>query len=82
MDQTARARLFQQMHLGPEILVIANAWDAASARLRGCGHACGRQCEDCIQPRYPDNEFIPREVLLAATLLRSRVLRAGLDKSG
>jgi 2-methylisocitrate lyase-like PEP mutase family enzyme len=33
MDQTAKARLFQQMHLGPEILVIANAWDAASARV-------------------------------------------------
>jgi len=33
MDQVARARLFRQMHLGPEILVIANAWDAASARV-------------------------------------------------
>ena len=28
-----QGRLFQQMHLGPEILVIANAWDAASARV-------------------------------------------------
>jgi hypothetical protein len=33
MDPTAKGRLFQQMHLGPEILVIANAWDAASARV-------------------------------------------------
>ena len=29
----AKARLFRQMHLGPEILVIANAWDAGSARV-------------------------------------------------
>ena len=29
----AKARLFRQMHLGPELLVIANAWDAGSARV-------------------------------------------------
>jgi 2-methylisocitrate lyase-like PEP mutase family enzyme len=32
MDQVAKAKAFQQLHLGPEILVIANAWDAGSAR--------------------------------------------------
>ena len=47
-DTAAKARLFQRLHLGPEILVIANAWDAASARVFeqagiravGTGSAC------------------------------------------
>ena len=34
MDNIAKDRLFEQMHLGPEILVITNAWDARSAQLR------------------------------------------------
>ena len=70
MDTIAKARLFQQMHLGPEILLIANAWDAASARVfedagvRAVGTGSGGIA---FSHGYPDNEFIPRDVLLAAT---------------
>lgn len=31
MSQIARAELFHQLHEGPEVLVLPNAWDAASA---------------------------------------------------
>src|SRR5258705_10324278 len=70
MDQVAKARLFQQMHLGPEILVIANAWDAASARIfedAGMRAVGTGSAGIAFAHGYPDNEFLPREVLLAAT---------------
>lgn len=70
MDQVARARLFRQMHLGPEILVIANAWDAASARVfedTGIRAVGTGSAGIAFSHGYPDNEYIPREVLLAAT---------------
>ncbi|MBL8772753.1 MAG: isocitrate lyase/phosphoenolpyruvate mutase family protein [Phenylobacterium sp.] len=31
MDQAAKARAFHELHQGPEVLVLANVWDAASA---------------------------------------------------
>src|SRR5580698_4428643 len=56
------------LHLGPEILVVCNAWDAGSARVfeaagakaiastsAGCANAQG----------YPDGEKLPRDELLA-----------------
>jgi 2-methylisocitrate lyase-like PEP mutase family enzyme len=70
MDQVAKARLFRQMHLGPEILIIANAWDAASARVfeEAGARAVGTGSAGiAFSHGYPDNEFIPREVILAAT---------------
>ncbi len=70
MDQVAKARLFQQMHLGPEILVIANAWDAASARVfeeAGVRAVGTGSAGIAFSHGYPDNEFIPRDVLLRAT---------------
>lgn len=69
MDAIAKAKLFQQLHAGPRILVIANAWDAASARVFedagikavGTGSAGIAFCHG-----YPDGEIIPRDVMLAA----------------
>lgn len=70
MDQLQKAQLFQRMHLGPEILVIANAWDAASARIfEDAGiHAVGTGSAGiAFSHGFPDNEFIPKDVLLTAT---------------
>lgn len=33
MSQVAKAQLFKSLHEGPEVLVLANAWDAASAAI-------------------------------------------------
>lgn len=70
MDQVARARIFQQLHLGPEILVIANAWDAASARVfedAGVRAVGTGSAGIAFSHGYPDNEFVPKDVILAAT---------------
>src|ERR1700682_4392963 len=70
MDLVAKARAFQQMHLGPEILIIANAWDAASARVfehAGMRAVGTGSAGIAFSHGYPDNEFIPREVILTAT---------------
>ncbi|MEQ1518899.1 MAG: isocitrate lyase/phosphoenolpyruvate mutase family protein [Usitatibacteraceae bacterium] len=70
LEQIAKAKLFQQMHLGPAILVIANAWDAASARvfeqagIRAIGTG---SAGIAFSHGYPDNEKIPRDVVLNAT---------------
>ena len=70
MDQADKAKLFQQLHRGSQILVIANAWDAASARvfedagMRAIGTG---SAGIAFSHGYPDNERIPREVILAAT---------------
>ena len=70
MVQIARALAFQRMHLGPEILVIANAWDAASARVfeqAGIRAVGTSSAGIAFSHGYPDNERIAREVLLGAT---------------
>jgi 2-methylisocitrate lyase-like PEP mutase family enzyme len=70
MDSRARAELFQKLHLGPEILVIANAWDAASARIfedAGVKAVGTGSAGIAFSHGYPDNELVPREVILAAT---------------
>ncbi len=70
MDQVAKARLFQELHLGPRILVITNAWDAASARVfedAGAAAVGTGSAGIAFSHGYPDNEFLPREVLLTTT---------------
>ncbi len=70
MDQIAKAKAFQQFHQGPQILVIANAWDAASARIfeHAGMRAIGTGSAGVAYSHgYPDNERIPRDVILAAT---------------
>ncbi len=70
MDARAKAVLFQQLHLGPEILVVINAWDAASARVfeeAGAKAVATGSAGIAFSHGYPDDEFVPREVILAAT---------------
>jgi len=70
MDLRAKAEHFQKLHLGPEILVIANAWDAASARVfehAGMKAIGTGSAGIAFSHGYPDNEAIPRDVILAAT---------------
>src|SRR5437016_9071409 len=66
MNQQQKAEQFRALHEGPRILVLPNAWDAASARVfeearfpavgttsAGLANALG----------YPDGGFIPRDEL-------------------
>ena len=70
MNQLAKAEAFRKLHRGPAILVIANAWDAGSARV--FEHAGMRAIGTgsagiAFSHGYPDNERIPRDVVLSAT---------------
>jgi len=70
MDKTAKARRFQELHQGPRILVVMNAWDAASARVfeEAGAQAVGTGSAGiAFSHGYPDNDRIPRQVILDAT---------------
>ena len=70
MHRIARAQDFRQMHEGPKILVIANAWDAASARVfeqAGIRAVGTGSAGIAFSHGYQDNERVPRYLLLRAT---------------
>jgi len=70
IETAAKAEAFQRMHLGPQILVIANAWDAASARVfeeAGVRAVGTGSAGIAFSHGYRDDEFIPRDVILRAT---------------
>lgn len=76
--QVAKARAFQQHHLGPQILLIANAWDAASARVfedAGMVAIGTGSAGIAFSHGYPDNERIPRDIILNATREIVRALK-------
>ena len=65
----ARARLFRDMHRGPELLVIANAWDAGSARVfedAGIRAVGTGSAGVAFSHGFRDDERIPRDVMLRA----------------
>ena len=73
MNMTERlnrtADSFQMMHIAPPILVLANAWDAASARVfEGAGaRAIGTTSAGIAAVLgYPDGQKVPRELMLEA----------------
>jgi 2-methylisocitrate lyase-like PEP mutase family enzyme len=81
-DTAATAAVFRNLHLGPDVLILANAWDAGSARLleslgaraiattsAGLAWSCG----------YPDGDALPTERLLDAVRSIARVVRAPLS---
>jgi len=70
MDTLAKARRFQELHRGPKLLIVINSWDAASARVfEEAGAQAVGTCSAGIafSHGYPDNERIPRDVILDAT---------------
>ena len=68
-SQHAKAVLLQKLHQGPAILVIANAWDAASARvfeLAGFRAIGTTSAGIAASYGYPDGERISRAEMLEA----------------
>ena len=68
-SQLEKAVLLQKLHQGPEILVIANAWDAASARvfeLAGFRAIGTTSAGIAASYGYPDGERISRAEMLEA----------------
>ncbi len=67
--QAELARKFLELHHGPKILVLPNAWDAASARIfedAGFSAIGTSSAGVAFSLGYPDGEKIPRDEMLAA----------------
>lgn len=73
---SAKARTFQDLHAGPGLLVMPNAWDAASAqRIEAAGFPAIATTSGGIASTlgYADHEGAPVEEMLAAA---ARIVRA------
>ena len=68
-EQAAKAERFRQLHHGPKILLLPNAWDAASARIfedAGFPAIATTSAGVAFSLGYPDGQHIPREEMVAA----------------
>src|SRR3984893_10946197 len=66
--QSDKAELLRRLHHGPEILVLPNAWDCASARIfeeAGFPAIATTSAGVAFSLGYPDGEFIPQDEMLA-----------------
>jgi 2-methylisocitrate lyase-like PEP mutase family enzyme len=68
-NQNEKAELFRRLHHGPQILVLPNAWDCASARIfeeAGFPAIATTSAGVAFSLGYPDGELIPQDEMLAA----------------
>jgi 2-methylisocitrate lyase-like PEP mutase family enzyme len=76
--QAEKAGSFRKMHTGPRILALANAWDAASARiLEEAGHPAIATSSAAVafSLGYPDGQRISRDQMLGAVARIARAVR-------
>jgi 2-methylisocitrate lyase-like PEP mutase family enzyme len=75
-SQTSKAIQFRQLHRGPGMLVLPNAWDVASARIfedAGFPALATTSAGIAFSLGYPDGQRIPREEMMARI---ARIARA------
>jgi 2-methylisocitrate lyase-like PEP mutase family enzyme len=74
--QTDKAIQFRQLHRGPRMLILPNAWDVASARVfedTGFPAIATTSAGIAFSLGYPDGQRIPREEMMARI---ARITRA------
>jgi 2-methylisocitrate lyase-like PEP mutase family enzyme len=67
-SQTNQAIQFRQLHRGPGVLILPNAWDVASARIfeeAGFPAIATTSAGIAFSLGYPDGQRIPREEMMA-----------------
>src|SRR5260370_2813103 len=67
-SQASKAIQFRQLHRGPGVLILPNAWDVASARVfedAGFPAIATTSAGIAFSLGYPDGQRIPREEMLA-----------------
>src|ERR1700677_5307411 len=72
---------FRNLHQGPGILLLPNAWDAVSARLiesLGAKAIATTSAGLAWSHGYPDGNALPEDQLIAATRDIARVIRVPL----
>jgi 2-methylisocitrate lyase-like PEP mutase family enzyme len=75
---TNKAIQFRQLHRGPGVLILPNAWDVASARIfedAGFPAIATTSAGIAFSLGYPDGERIPREEMLARIGRIARAVR-------
>jgi 2-methylisocitrate lyase-like PEP mutase family enzyme len=75
------SRLFRNLHRGPGLLLLPNAWDAVSARLiesLGAQAIATTSAGLAWSRGYPDGNALPEEQLIAAIRDIARVIRVPL----
>ena len=77
-SQTNKAIQFRQLHRGPGVLILPNAWDVASARIfedAGFPSIATTSAGIAFSLGYPDGQRIPREEMLARIGRIARAVR-------
>jgi 2-methylisocitrate lyase-like PEP mutase family enzyme len=77
MSQTAKAEIFRNLHTGAEILVLPNAWDAASAAVMadaGAKAVATSSAAVAWAHGYPDGDALPIEQVIATVAEVVRVV--------
>ncbi len=80
-DQVGRAEDFHKLHQGPSILVLPNAWDAASAALMqdaGAAAVATSSAAVAWAHGYPDGDDLPTEKLISTLSEIARVISVPL----
>jgi 2-methylisocitrate lyase-like PEP mutase family enzyme len=80
-SQKNRAAEFRRLHKGPKILVLANCWDAGSARLiesLGARAVATTSAGVAWALGYPDGDALPLDLLVAAVAGMTRVIKVPL----
>lgn len=73
---------FRQLHAGPDLLILANCWDAGTARLvAGLGARALATSSAAVawSHGYPDGDRLPVELVLATTRAIARVVDVPLS---
>src|SRR5512140_1229652 len=76
-NRRQKAEQFRKLHEGPHILVLPNAWDAASAKVferAGFGAVATTSAGIAASYGYPDGERISRDEMLEAVRRITRVV--------
>src|SRR6516162_129827 len=77
MSKPDRAAVFANLHKGPDLLVLPNAWDAGSARViehAGAKAIATSSAAVAWGHGYPDGQALPLDVLLATVRAMVRVV--------
>ena len=77
MDQKTKAETFAALHAGPDILILPNAWDAASAAVMadaGAKAVATSSAAVAWAHGYPDGDALPIPKLLATIEAVARVV--------
>jgi 2-methylisocitrate lyase-like PEP mutase family enzyme len=75
------ATTFQALHRGPELLILANAWDAGTARLiesLGARAIATTSAGVAWVHGYPDGDAVPPPLVIATAAAIARVIRVPL----